>query len=103
VNADKHRLFSIMNYELRITKFKSLSVSICVYLWLISLCFFLSLREINAQVRPVYDYGAIGLGQLLKRLNTTKSVMIGAHPDDEDSALLAYWREEKVREQLIFH
>ena len=44
-----------------------------------------------AQVRPVNDYGAIGLVQLLKRLNTTASVMmIGAHPDDEDSALLAY-------------
>ncbi|HEX8249464.1 MAG TPA: PIG-L family deacetylase [Pyrinomonadaceae bacterium] len=44
-----------------------------------------------AQVRPVYDYGATGLGQLLKRLNTTASVMhIGAHPDDEDSGLLAY-------------
>ncbi len=68
-----------------------LSVSICVYLWFISLCFFLPARKTNAQVRPVYDYGAIGLGQLLKRLNTTKSVMmIGAHPDDEDSALLAY-------------
>ncbi len=47
--------------------------------------------SVEAQVRPVYDYGATGLGQLLKRLNTTKSVMmIGAHPDDEDSALLAY-------------
>ena len=45
----------------------------------------------RSQVRPVYDYGALGLGQLLKKLNTTKSVMmIGAHPDDEDSALLAY-------------
>lgn len=45
----------------------------------------------NAQVRPINDYGALGLGQLLKRLNTTASVMmIGAHPDDEDSALLAY-------------
>lgn len=44
-----------------------------------------------AQVRPVNDYGALGLGQLLKRLNTTASVMmIGAHPDDEDSALIAY-------------
>jgi LmbE family N-acetylglucosaminyl deacetylase len=48
-------------------------------------------REASAQVRPVYDYGATGLGQLLKRLNTTASVMhIGAHPDDEDSALLAF-------------
>src|SRR5713101_5837248 len=44
-----------------------------------------------AQVRPVNDYGALGLGRLLKKLNTTASVMmIGAHPDDEDSALLAY-------------
>ncbi|MEO6051327.1 MAG: PIG-L family deacetylase, partial [Pyrinomonadaceae bacterium] len=44
-----------------------------------------------AQVRPVNDYGALGLGRLLKQLNTTASVMmIGAHPDDEDSALLAY-------------
>ncbi len=44
-----------------------------------------------AQIRPVYDQGALGLAQLLKRLNTTASVlMIGAHPDDEDTALLAY-------------
>src|SRR3954471_2651674 len=43
------------------------------------------------QVRPVKDYGALGLGQLLRKLQTTGSVMmIGAHPDDEDSALLAY-------------
>ncbi len=47
--------------------------------------------SIFAQVKPVYDQGAIGLGQLLKRLNNTKSVMhIAAHPDDEDSFLLAY-------------
>ncbi|MBA2621382.1 MAG: PIG-L family deacetylase [Acidobacteria bacterium] len=47
--------------------------------------------SVRAQVRPVNDYGANGLAQLLKRLNTTRSVlMIGAHPDDEDSALLAY-------------
>ncbi|CAN5348407.1 hypothetical protein BH10ACI1_BH10ACI1_02490 [soil metagenome] len=47
--------------------------------------------SVNAQVRAVNDYGAIGLGQLLKKLNNTKSVMhIGAHPDDEDSGLLAY-------------
>ena len=46
---------------------------------------------LSAQVRPVYDQGALGLGRLLKRLNTTASVMmIGAHPDDEDSGLLAY-------------
>src|SRR6186713_95296 len=47
--------------------------------------------DAEAQVRPVYDYGAIGLAQTLKKINTTKSVMmIGAHPDDEDSGLLAY-------------
>jgi len=68
---------------------KKISVSICIYLWLISLLLFVS--DADAQVRPVNDYGAIGLAQLLKRLNTTASVMmIGAHPDDEDSALLAY-------------
>lgn len=45
----------------------------------------------GGQVRPVNDYGAIGLTQALKRMATTASVMmIGAHPDDEDSALLAY-------------
>ncbi len=58
------------------------------------LCVFASLRGVfpsYAQVRPVNDYGALGLAQLLKRLNTTASVMmIGAHPDDEDSALIAY-------------
>jgi LmbE family N-acetylglucosaminyl deacetylase len=44
-----------------------------------------------AQIRPVYDQGALGLAQSLKRLNTTASVlMIGAHPDDEDTALLTY-------------
>lgn len=63
---------------------------------LISLCVSASLRLIcpddaKAQIRPTYDFGAIGLAQLLKKLNTTKSVMhIGAHPDDEDSGLLAF-------------
>ena len=51
-----------------------------------------SLRlDSNAQVQPVYDRGTTGLYQLLQRLNNSKSVlMIGAHPDDEDTALLAY-------------
>lgn len=91
MNTNKHRYkikFQTSNFKFQI---KKKSVSICVYLWTISLYFFLFPPESKAQVRPVYDYGAIGLGQLLKRLNTTKSVMmIGAHPDDEDSALLAY-------------
>jgi LmbE family N-acetylglucosaminyl deacetylase len=44
----------------------------------------------RAQVRPIYDQGAVGLGLLLRRLQTTASVLhVGAHPDDEDSALIA--------------
>ena len=67
------------------------SAFVCVHLWLISICLFSFPFKTKAQVRPVYDLGAIGLGQLLKRLNNTKSVMhIGAHPDDEDSGLLAF-------------
>lgn len=56
------------------------------------LCVSTSLRLTTpAQVRPIYDRGATGLGQMLKRLNTTASaLMIGAHPDDEDTALLTY-------------
>ena len=43
-----------------------------------------------AQVRPLYDYGASGLAQKLKRLQTTASMMhTAAHPDDEDSGLIA--------------
>lgn len=44
----------------------------------------------RAQVRPTYSMGAMGLGQLLRRLQTTASALhTGAHPDDEDSALIA--------------
>jgi LmbE family N-acetylglucosaminyl deacetylase len=44
----------------------------------------------RAQVRATYDEGAVGLGLLLRRLQTTASVLhTGAHPDDEDSALIA--------------
>jgi hypothetical protein len=44
----------------------------------------------QAQVRSIYNNGAGGLGQLLRRLQTTASAMhTGAHPDDEDSALIA--------------
>lgn len=54
---------------------------------------------LQAQVRPIYDNGAAGLGQQLKRLQTTASAMhTGAHPDDEDSGLLAYLaRKEMAR------
>ncbi|HKP71891.1 MAG TPA: PIG-L family deacetylase, partial [Pyrinomonadaceae bacterium] len=44
----------------------------------------------HAQVRNTYNEGAVGLGFLLRRLQTTASVLhTGAHPDDEDSALIA--------------
>ena len=44
----------------------------------------------RARVRSTYDEGAVALGLLLRRLQTTASVLhTGAHPDDEDSALIA--------------
>jgi LmbE family N-acetylglucosaminyl deacetylase len=44
----------------------------------------------DSQVRPIYDFGAAGLTQLLGRLQTTASALhTGAHPDDEDSAFIA--------------
>ena len=49
-----------------------------------------SSSQSHAQVRPTYNEGAVGLGLLLRRLQTTASVLhTGAHPDDEDSALIA--------------
>jgi len=59
----------------------------------------LNFSTTGAQVRPIYDMGAIGLGQMLKRLQTTASALhTGAHPDDEDSGLLAYLaRKEQAR------
>ena len=48
------------------------------------------LAPLGAQVRSPYSEGAAGLIQKLQRLTTTASAMhTGAHPDDEDSALLA--------------
>ncbi len=50
----------------------------------------IALVPVGAQVRPVYSEGAAGLVQKLQRLTTTASAMhTGAHPDDEDSALIA--------------
>ncbi len=87
MKTDKHRYKSRFLASESRHLIRQTSVLICVHLWLLSLGFL----SVSAQVRPVNDYGALGLGQLLKRLNTTASVMmIGAHPDDEDSALLAY-------------
>ena len=45
----------------------------------------------SADARAAEDRGAAGLGQALKRLGTIASALhTGAHPDDEDSGLLAY-------------
>ena len=50
----------------------------------------LCLVTVRAQVRPTYSEGAAGLLQKLQRLTTTASAIhTGAHPDDEDSALIA--------------
>ena len=47
--------------------------------------------QTTAQVRDTYDQGALGLGQQLKRLQTTASALhTGAHPDDEDSNLISF-------------
>ncbi len=45
---------------------------------------------VRGQVRAIYDNGTAGLGLRLKRLQTTASMMhTAAHPDDEDSGLIA--------------
>ncbi len=50
----------------------------------------LAAGTLAAQVRPLYNRGAAGLTLLLGRLQTTASALhTGAHPDDEDSALIA--------------
>lgn len=81
--------FQVSSFKFQIRK---KSAIFCFYLWMIALLLaFAPRQKTTAQVRPVYDYGAIGFGQVLKKLNNSKSVMhIGAHPDDEDSGLLAY-------------
>jgi LmbE family N-acetylglucosaminyl deacetylase len=58
----------------------------------LTLCLLVSSLALHAsaQVRSTYNEGAVGLGLLLRRLQTTASVLhTGAHPDDEDSALIA--------------
>lgn len=48
-------------------------------------------QDVAAQVLAEYDRGAGALARQLQRLQTTASVLhTGAHPDDEDSALIAY-------------
>ncbi len=51
----------------------------------------------GAQVRASYDLGAGALARQLQRLQTTASVLhTGAHPDDEDSGLVAYHARHDV-------
>jgi LmbE family N-acetylglucosaminyl deacetylase len=73
-------------------------VSVCLLFTFLFLPF-----SLQGQVRAIYDRGAVGLGQQLKRLQTTASVMhTGAHPDDEDSGLLAYLaRKEMARTSYL--
>lgn len=69
---------------MKFTRFKTF------FALLLNFAFLILHFPVAAQVRPIYDLGAIGLGQKLKRLQTTASAMhTGAHPDDEDSGLLA--------------
>lgn len=57
---------------------------------LIAAALVLTLALTHAQVRSPYSEGAAGLIQRLERLTTTASALhTGAHPDDEDSALIA--------------
>src|SRR5215203_2769980 len=71
-------------------KFRPILRAVAVLTFVLCICACLRL-ESHAQIRPVYDQGALGLAQQLKRLSTTASaLMIGAHPDDEDSSLLTY-------------
>ena len=60
-------------------------------LWmLLAVILALPAGEVRAQVRAKYSQGAAGLVQLLLGLPTTASALhTGAHPDDEDSALMA--------------
>lgn len=65
--------------------------------------FLVSPYSTKSQVRAIYDNGSAGLGQQLKRLQTTASAMhTAAHPDDEDSGLLAYLaRKEMARTSYL--
>ncbi len=71
--------------------YKHLTVSLCLLAIITASTGFAPTTPLaQAQVRAIYSNGADGLGQLLRRLQTTGSAMhTGAHPDDEDSALIA--------------
>jgi LmbE family N-acetylglucosaminyl deacetylase len=91
-------MFSMNNLLMR-----SRTLSFLLIAALVTSSSFLLTSRVIGQVRPVYDYGELGLQQAIRRLNTTASVMmIGAHPDDEDSGLLAYLaRGENARTSYL--
>lgn len=65
-----------------------------IFLWVLAVSSIVSIALVGpgarAEVRSVYDIGAPGLIQALERVLTIASVLhTGAHPDDEDSALVA--------------
>ena len=69
------------------------AVSISIALLLLSAAIHISsiAPRLYADTRPSEDRGAMALGQAIKRLGVVGSVLhTGAHPDDEDSGLLAY-------------
>ena len=69
---------------------KSLSSGLILFILVVSQVYPLARRSL-ADTRPAEDRGAMALGQAIKRLGVVGSVLhTGAHPDDEDSGLLAY-------------
>src|SRR5579862_6201135 len=87
--------FRISNFQFRISNnFPAVLGLLCC------LCFFsLLVRPAIPVPEAAEDGGAMGLSQALKRLDIVASVLhTGAHPDDENSALLAWLaRSEGVR------
>ncbi len=70
-------------------RFRAFFVAGLIFFGLLSSGFH-PLPPVQAQVRTNYDKGITGLMLQLRKLGTTASVLhIGAHPDDEDSALIA--------------
>lgn len=73
--------------SIALRKLLSLTVVLLIVAWHFAP---LALRS-AADTRPSEDRGAMALGQAIKRLGVVASVLhTGAHPDDEDSGLLAY-------------
>lgn len=78
---------SMKDYRFR----KWLAIALTLTLW-IGLLVPLTPERANANGKAsALDQGAVGLAQAIKRLGVVASVLhTGAHPDDEDSGLLAY-------------